>query len=244
MKNFKGLFDSQILDSLGIKHGTDKTSKHHDYLRKYQFFLESWVNDVFTCLELGVNKGPSLKMWNDFFPKARVVGVDINPSALKYVGDLECRIGDIGDMKFLTSLQNYKPRLIIDDASHHWNHQLSAFFTLFPHLQPGGIYILEDICTSFEPYAAKHRNDEPANPFRVMELLAESLVSQEKTESGSSILALSPPSPYQSLIETIAKSVDCVVFIKFACLIIKKKEKMVNAAAEIMEKRKNFYSMR
>ena len=224
MENFQGLFEKQELDASGIKYGTDKCSKEHDFLRKYQFFLEPWKNDAFTFLELGIFNGQSLKMWRDFFPNARVVGVDINPSAVNYVPDMECKIGDLGNIDFLTSLQSYKPRLVIDDASHIWSHQLNAFFTLFPHLQPGGIYIIEDICTSFEPWATIHKSYDSVTPFRVMETLAECLTSQEKTQTGIRVLPLSPPGPYQSLIEAIAKTVDCVAFIKFSCLIIKKKQ--------------------
>lgn len=34
--------------------------------------------------------------------------------------------------------------LIIDDASHHYNHSLKSFEISFPYLRPGGFYVIED----------------------------------------------------------------------------------------------------
>jgi hypothetical protein len=39
--------------------------------------------------------------------------------------------------------------VIIDDASHFWSHQIIGFRTMFPQLPPNGVYIVEDIHTSF-----------------------------------------------------------------------------------------------
>ena len=49
--------------------------------------------------------------------------------------------------------------VIIDDGSHKLHHQTEAFKLLFPRLNPGGVYIIEDIL-NFErdrkTYAALH----------------------------------------------------------------------------------------
>ena len=94
----KTIHDSS-LDSLGVNHNCDKssvdrkTSAHapsmpgHDYLRKYQIFLEGYTSDIdFSMLELGAgpdwNMGSSLKIWKDYFPLAKKnVIADINESA-------------------------------------------------------------------------------------------------------------------------------------------------------------------
>lgn len=60
-----------------------------------------------------------------------------------------------GDQSSCTDLQGLVSRIatkidvIIDDGSHHPHHQLRSFLYLFPHLPPGGIYVIEDVETSY-----------------------------------------------------------------------------------------------
>ncbi len=54
--------------------------------------------------------------------------------------------GSQDDAGFLSGLAaKYQPAIIIDDGSHIASHILLTFETLFPHLLPGGTYIVEDI---------------------------------------------------------------------------------------------------
>ena len=39
--------------------------------------------------------------------------------------------------------------IIIDDGGHHMHEQITSFETLFPHLKSGGLYIIEDLHTSY-----------------------------------------------------------------------------------------------
>ena len=60
-------------------------------------------------------------------------------------------------MKLLQKLvQDYDFRLIVDDGSHQWGHQIFTFQTIFPWLPPGSIYICEDIQTSFGALADRY----------------------------------------------------------------------------------------
>lgn len=58
----------------------------------------------------------------------------------------------VGDPRFLRRLCADIPRLdvVVDDASHINWHQILAFKVLFPCLSPGGVYITEDIDTSYK----------------------------------------------------------------------------------------------
>ena len=145
---------SYPLDALGIRYGTDKCSRKHDYLRTYERHVV-WMRDLpVKVLELGVLNGASLKVWRDFFPLGEIIGADYSPERAKQAGErIAIEIGDCGDPAFLRPLaEKHGPfDLIVDDASHIWKHQQDAFETLFPHLKPGGIYILEDIHTSYIP---------------------------------------------------------------------------------------------
>jgi hypothetical protein len=102
-------------------------------------------------LEIGVCLGRSLVMWSQFFPEAKLVGVDI-------VGDdkMEHPIpenatverADQGNPKAMARIgATHGPfDVILDDGSHQSAHQLVSFRALFQqYLKPGGIYIVEDL---------------------------------------------------------------------------------------------------
>ena len=62
---------------IGIKYKTDKLT-HHGYNRFYDMFLTPLRNVHLNFLEIGVDKGRSLKLWNDFFINGKIYGLDIN----------------------------------------------------------------------------------------------------------------------------------------------------------------------
>lgn len=147
------------LDEIGLAMNTDKSSKHHNYLVTYDEVFSLRRHEPLTLIELGVgptrNKGKSLLTWREYFPSARIIGVDIRDDAKEIESDnegIEVVIGNCGDISFLHKLaRDYKPDIIIDDASHKWSHQILAFECLFPALNAGGVYICEDLATSFPP---------------------------------------------------------------------------------------------
>ena len=48
--------------------------------------------------------------------------------------------------------------VIVDDGSHVSAHVILSFETLYPSLKPGGIYIVEDIGTSYWPHYGGSRD--------------------------------------------------------------------------------------
>lgn len=91
-------------------------------------------------------------MWRDYFSKARVVGLDIKPAARSHAGErVMIEIGDASDPAVLANIASqYGPfDLVIDDGSHRWQHQILAFECLFASLRPRGVFIIEDLHTSY-----------------------------------------------------------------------------------------------
>ena len=139
------------LHELGVKYGTDKASAFHNYLHFYGEFLAGFVDKPINIIEFGCLTGASLSMWAEYFPKAQVIGVDIDISSCKVSSDrIKLVQADATNPFELTPLfQEYPPTLVIDDASHIWWHQILTFELCFHHLLPGGVYICEDMETSF-----------------------------------------------------------------------------------------------
>ena len=148
------------LDEIGLKHGTDKASSHHHYLSFYESFLAPLRESAITLLEIGVYKGASLATWRDYFPFARIVGVDILPSAKQYEGErVRVELADQGNLEHLAEIAvAHGPfDLIIEDGSHMWEHQTTTLRALFPFLRNGGHYIVEDLQTNYGALEASYR---------------------------------------------------------------------------------------
>jgi hypothetical protein len=106
-------------------------------------------------VEFGVFQGGSSRMWKQYFgPKAKIYGVDINPHCKQLEEDqVEILIGDQEDRQFLKSLTEKIPRIdiLIDDGGHMMRQQINTFEELFPHVDKNGVYLCEDMHTSYWP---------------------------------------------------------------------------------------------
>lgn len=134
------------LDHLARQCGTDKSSDGHGYTAYYEQYLEPLRDVHLTLLELGIWEGASLRMWREYFPNARIIGVDKYDRNI-FISDVEIIIAEQDDDS-LTELGPFD--VIIDDASHISSKTLQSFDNLWPHLNPGGLYVIEDLQTSYD----------------------------------------------------------------------------------------------
>lgn len=108
-----------------------------------------------TFLEIGIFKGGSLELWRNYFgPDAIIAGIDIDPDCAGYVeSPNQAFIGSQADPAFLRGVIEKigEPDIILDDGSHVATHQMVSFKTLFPLLKVGGLYVIEDLHTSYWP---------------------------------------------------------------------------------------------
>jgi hypothetical protein len=119
----------------------------HTYIDEYEVLLNPYRynSDV---LEVGICKGESVRMWDDYFVDSTIIGVDIEVSGLvdiinaKYYNII---IADATKPSFLDKINNHKFDVIIDDGSHRLEDQIKTFFLLKDSVKAGGIYIIEDI---------------------------------------------------------------------------------------------------
>lgn len=223
------MFKSTVLDEMGRKHQTDKCgawAAAHDYLRKYEFFFRPLRREKFTFLELGVYKGASLKTWAEYFEAADIVGVDIEEETLAHAaGRVKVLLGDLSRTDFLQTLPALNPKVILDDASHWWADQLRALFILYPPLMSGGIYIVEDIQTSFEPLGEMFSQGLPYRPFQVLTKIAEYMTGNGRPSPlvpDRKLRPIEPAEQFEAEIRYIADHTDAITFIERACILVKK----------------------
>lgn len=144
----------------GVTHGTPPPGKRlvqkwTPYIATYARYLTQYrCRPELNVLELGVKEGGSLLMWLDFFgPGARITGVDRNPAASKFAGPrTKIMIGDISSKQFLHRICDEAGPFdyILDDCSHLNDHQRLAHSILYTCLKTNGIYMVEDIDTSYK----------------------------------------------------------------------------------------------
>ncbi len=140
------------LDRIAKSKGTDKSSEIHNYCVKYEKYLPFNRYDRLTLLEIGVLNGESLKMWKDYFYKSYIIGVDIEPHCKMHEEKrIDIEIGSQIDDEFLNNIcEKYGWfDIIVDDGSHINSHVTHTFEKLFPRIKPGGVYVVEDVCTSY-----------------------------------------------------------------------------------------------
>jgi hypothetical protein len=126
------------------------------YFPVYERHLSSWRNKTLNVIEIGVQAGGSLQLWQRFFgPLATIVGLDINPgcATLEEPG-IHVRIGDQADTGFLQGVIDEfgAPDIVIDDGSHRQADVCASFEFLYPKLTKNGVYIVEDMHTSYWPH--------------------------------------------------------------------------------------------
>ncbi|GKQ46652.1 class I SAM-dependent methyltransferase [Pseudomonas syringae pv. actinidifoliorum] len=125
------------------------------YLSKYNNLFNHIADAPIRLLEIGVQNGGSLEIWNQFFTEAKIiVGCDINPACaqLKYNSEkVHVVIGDVKASEVQKNINELSTDfdVIIDDGSHTSSDIIATFFSLLPKLSSGGIYIIEDLHCSY-----------------------------------------------------------------------------------------------
>lgn len=140
------------------KHETDKGDKS-PMGNCYADFYENWFKEIrFTCknlLEIGIDRGGSLYANHEYFPNANIIGLDIEEKKflekerIKTYRLDQNNINEIDSFYHNCIRQNMYFDLIIDDGSHVVSHQQKTFGKFFKLLRKGGIYIIEDLGSSY-----------------------------------------------------------------------------------------------
>lgn len=129
--------------------------KWHHYFEIYHRHFEPLRGKRIKVVEFGVFHGGSLQMWKKYFgSSAEIIGVDIDPRCKSLdEPQITIEIGDQEDRGFLRSLlTRHGPfDLIIDDGGHQMKQQINTFEELYGGVKDGGIFLAEDLLTSYRP---------------------------------------------------------------------------------------------
>lgn len=153
------------LSKLIEQWGSDKNLS--GYTPTYSVIFEPLRNKVMNVLEIGIGTllpdipstfignprhyphykpGGSLRAWRDYFPNAIIYGGDVAT---------DCMFSDFRINTFLfdstkkeecdSSLGDLTFDIVVDDGLHDGWAQLATFKNIWDRVNPGGIYVIEDI---------------------------------------------------------------------------------------------------
>ena len=130
-----------------------KSIKHSTYFEVYDELFSKYRNKKITFVEIGILGGGSLFMWRNFFgPKARIIGIDLNPSAKKWTKyGFEVFIGDQSDVNFWKIFKKKVGEIdiILDDGGHRYIDQITSIECILSNIKQDGIIVVEDTHTSY-----------------------------------------------------------------------------------------------
>jgi hypothetical protein len=163
-----------LLNALCDKYGSDKgevaTSGHPypwpshtyaDFIERHFGHCRDFIANVFEC-GLGTNNpalassmeaqgkpGASLRVWRDYFPKARIFGADIDRRILfneDRISTFYCdQTNPAAIEQMWKSIPDVEFDIMIDDGLHTFQAGACLFENSFHRLRQGGVYIIEDV---------------------------------------------------------------------------------------------------
>lgn len=115
-------------------------------------------NQAYKLLEIGNRWCGSIWGWRTYLPHAKIYGLDIDPNTQHFQnGDpdigVKVYLGDQTDVNLLKSINEDAGgfNIIIDDGGHTMTQINTSFNTLWPLLEDGGVYIIEDLQCCYWP---------------------------------------------------------------------------------------------
>lgn len=143
------------LTQLANKYGPDKGTAaglQLGYSVLYEEYLAPLRDKPIRFLEIGICDprfpGASLKMWEEYFSCAEIIGVDLVDCSRFDTDRVKTYVVDQGnpdDLDQFVTETGGNFDIIIDDGSHAYRDVMMSFQKLFPHVKEGGLYFVEDI---------------------------------------------------------------------------------------------------
>jgi limonene-1,2-epoxide hydrolase len=157
-----------------VRHPWNGRNDYIEFLRHYRSgpLVDKWHNyfDVYDryfaplrmptrtrpirFLEIGVQSGGSIKLWQHYFGKNNLhyTGIDINKNCLQFAEPgVDIVIGDQSSPEFWAEFARAHGDfdVILDDGGHSMQQQIVTFKEAWPLLRFGGVFMTEDLHTSY-----------------------------------------------------------------------------------------------
>ena len=141
----------QFLKDFIVESSKSDKITHHGYHRFYPWFLAHMRDKSVNVLEIGIDETESIELWNSYFDNLNLHAIDIDKKTFE---DKSVTLHQL-DQSNAQELNNFAKQidiqfdLILDVGSHVPTHQMLTLEKLWGLVKPGGVYIIEDIETSY-----------------------------------------------------------------------------------------------
>jgi hypothetical protein len=121
----------------------------------------------YSFLEIGNRWAGALWGWRIYLPESKIYGLDIDPKTQQFAtGDAKNGVkiyeGSQTDVELLKKIHKDAGKLdiVVDDGGHTMTQIKTSFETLWPLLEDGGIYVIEDIqCCYWPKFEGKYKGE-------------------------------------------------------------------------------------
>jgi hypothetical protein len=130
-------------------------NKWHHYFDIYDRHFSKFKGKNPVIVEIGVQNGGSIEMWNHYFKgECTIYGIDVDPACSRFEKEfpnVKIFIGDQSDSAFLNFIKTQVPSIdiLIDDGSHYSPHIIISIEVLYPSISAGGVYLIEDLHSNY-----------------------------------------------------------------------------------------------
>lgn len=121
------------------------------YLDVYEQYFHPLKDSPIRFLEIGIAEGGSLGIWHQYFTQAEIHGIDLHDSRIIKYPNTHMHVGNETDKNLIDQIvKDYGLfDVILDDGAHHTSAQITTFEYYKQYLKNNGIYIIEDLHTSY-----------------------------------------------------------------------------------------------
>jgi hypothetical protein len=144
-----------LLKQVFLRHTEKVSDKWTLYINEWDRIFSPYRDLPINLFEIGIQNGGSLEIWAKYFTNAKsIIGCDIDekcrellftdPRIAFYVGD--ANTNEIQEKVFESAP---KFDITIDDGSHRSSDVIRSFCRYYPYLNDEGIYVIEDLHTSY-----------------------------------------------------------------------------------------------
>ncbi|PTB65919.1 hypothetical protein BBK36DRAFT_1120596 [Trichoderma citrinoviride] len=201
-------FGPRLFEQTAQKYGTDKVTTH-----KYQFMYDKYLSgsrdEEVKVLEIGLGcnmdygPGASYYTWLEYLPFVDLYFIEYDGQcAQKYqdkTANAHVFIGDQADAVFLTQFSSEATAsglfdVIIDDGGHTMVQQITSLEYLWKTVKPGGLYVIEDLQTSYwETFGgdpAGWRSSKETTMTYVFQLIDDLMIGRSEKKISHEILSI------------------------------------------------------
>ena len=123
--------------------------KAHGYSKFYENFFLEFKDKKINILEIGSFYGNASAAMFFYFKNANIFGADINPDMFNYtskrIKSFFVNSGSVSSIQENILSKKIKYTIIVEDASHMLKDQIISLFYLFPILESGGYFVVEEL---------------------------------------------------------------------------------------------------